>query len=144
MAGLSARAALGGRGRAILIVDDEQSNVDLLTAVLRDSDYRPLGAADGRQALARLETSTPDLLLLDLQMPIMDGAQTLRAIRGDARFASLPIIIMSGLAAEVVERRCHGHDAFLHKPFSLQLLLSTLERLLRTVDRPRERRRSRG
>jgi CheY-like chemotaxis protein len=127
---LSARRVSSLAGHSILVVDDEPGNVALLLGVLRDAGHRALGASDGREALSKLDASAPELVLLDLEMPVMDGGQTLRALRSSTRFARMPVVVMSGLALEVVQRRCRGYDAVLHKPFTLGDLLATIERLL--------------
>jgi CheY-like chemotaxis protein len=116
--------------RSILVVDDEQGIVEVLVAVLGDAGHRALGATNGKDALAKLEASMPELVLLDLEMPVMDGAHTLKALRSDARYAGLPVIMMSGIPESMVKRRCPGADAVLRKPFALDELLATIERLL--------------
>lgn len=116
--------------RSILVVDDEQGIVDVLVAVLGDAGHRALGAAHGKDALQKLEVSLPELVLLDLEMPVMDGAQTLQALRGDARYTTLPVIVMSGIPESMVKRRCRGFDAVLRKPFALDELLGTIERIM--------------
>jgi CheY-like chemotaxis protein len=115
--------------RSILVVDDEPGIVDVLVAVLGDAGHRALGAANGKDALQKLEVSLPELVLLDLEMPVMDGAQTLQSLRKDARYTDLPVIIMSGIPESMVKRRCRGFDAVLRKPFALDELLGTIERL---------------
>jgi CheY-like chemotaxis protein len=94
---LSARARLQTKRGAILVVDDESGIVDVLSAVLTDAGYRVEGAANGQDALAKLAENEPDLLVLDLEMPVLDGADTLRALRADRVHQRLPVLMMSGL-----------------------------------------------
>ena len=128
--------------RSILVVDDEPGIVDVLVAVLGDAGHRALGAANGRDALQKLEVSLPELVLLDLEMPVMDGVQTLQSLRGDPRYAALPVIIMSGIPESMVKRRCRGFDAVLRKPFALDELLGTIERLSPGARKPVQPRRA--
>lgn len=114
----------------ILVVDDEPGIVDVLIAVLQDAGHRASGAANGREALAKLKVSSPDLLLLDVEMPVLDGGATLSAIRADARLSAIPVLVMSGITESIVKRRCRGYDAFLRKPFSLDDLLDAVDALL--------------
>jgi CheY-like chemotaxis protein len=117
----------------VLVVDDEPGIVDVVCAVLQDARCRVLGAADGEEALIQLRASLPDLVVLDLEMPTLDGAQTLRAIRKDPSLAALPVVLMSGLPETTAKRRTHGYNAFLRKPFALDELFQTIEPLLASV-----------
>ena len=117
------------RRRSILVVDDEAGTIDVLIAVLADAGYVATGASNGQEALARLRGALPDLVLLDLEMPVLDGAETLRALLAEPRLASLNVVLMSGIPESMVKRRCRGHRAFLRKPFSLDELLETVAEL---------------
>lgn len=114
----------------ILVVDDEPGIVDVLIAVLEDAGHRASGAANGQEALAKLKASVPNVVLLDVEMPVLDGGSTLSAMKADIRLASVPVLMMSGIAESMVKRRCRGYDAFLRKPFSLEELLDAVEGLL--------------
>ena len=121
------------RRKSVLVVDDETGTVDVLVAVLADAGVKASGAVNGREALAKLAAGTTDLVLLDYVMPVLDGAETLRILRRDRRFAGLRIVMMSGLPESMIKRRSAGYDAFLRKPFTLEELLGTVERLLERV-----------
>ena len=121
--------------RSILVVDDEKGTVDVLIAVLEDAGYLAKGASNGEEALAALRTTLPDLVLLDLEMPVLDGAETLRAMAADPRLAGLNVALMSGIPESMVKRRCKGHAAFLRKPFSLDELLEIVSELARSGPR---------
>ena len=115
------------RLESILIVDDEPGTVRVLASVLEDAGYRVDVASDGRAALEQLDARPVHLVLLDYLMPNLDGCETLRAIRKDPRTASLPVIMMSGMAESMIERRCRSaYDLFLRKPFSLDDLLAAV------------------
>jgi CheY-like chemotaxis protein len=116
--------------RTILIVDDEFGVVDALSAVLEDAGYRVLTAHNGRMALERLTEGLPDLVLLDYIMPVLDGCETLRALRRREDARALPVVLMSGIPESMVRRRCTSYQAFLRKPFGLDELIQTLTSLL--------------
>ena len=117
--------------QSILVVDDEPGTVEVLIAVLEDAGFKSSGAGHGKEALSKLHPGSHDLVLLDVMMPMLDGPATLRAIKQDARLASVPVVMMSGIPESMVKRRCRGYAGFLRKPFSLDELLATLSRLLR-------------
>lgn len=114
----------------ILVVDDEPGIVDVLIAVLEDAGHRATGASNGEEALSKLKASLPEVVLLDVEMPVLDGASTLSAMKADPRLSSLPVVLMSGITESMVKRRCRGYDAFLRKPFSLDELLDAVDGLL--------------
>jgi CheY-like chemotaxis protein len=116
--------------RSILVVDDEPGTVEVLLAVLADAGLSAVGASNGRDALAKLAGTSVDLVLLDFVMPTLDGAATLQALRNDPRLADVRVVMMSGIPESMVARKCRGYAAFLRKPFSLDELLSTIQRTL--------------
>jgi CheY-like chemotaxis protein len=121
-----ARHAKQPSPRSILVVDDENGTVDVLIAVLRDAGFDASGASNGRDALAALAHSPSPIVLLDFMMPVLDGAETLRAIRKDSSLSQVRVVMMSGLSETMVKRQCRGYAAFLRKPFSLEELLRTV------------------
>lgn len=138
---MSTRARSHSRRGSLLVVDDEVGIVDVLIAVLTDAGYHADGAANGQEALARIGECQPELIVLDLEMPVLDGAETLRALRGSEAHAALPVLMMSGLSESIVKRRCKGYQAFLRKPFTLDELLGAVARLLKPGGaKPRARR----
>jgi len=88
----------------ILIADDNSTNIELLDAVLGD-DYEILFAATGKEALDLAITETPDLILLDVMMPEMDGFETCIALKADRRTAEIPVIFVTALNQEADETR---------------------------------------
>jgi CheY-like chemotaxis protein len=113
----------------ILVVDDEHDVRTLLTEVLNDEGYRVQGAEHGQAALDQLDQSCPDLIVLDLMMPVMDGFATLAALRSDERTATIPVVILSALGSSEVKQRCHdmGVRAILQKPYKPEDLLRAVE-----------------
>lgn len=116
--------------QTVLVVDDEFGVAEVLQSILEDEGYRVATAINGKQALARLTELTPDLIMLDYMMPILDGAQTLAAIRKDKAFAHTPIIMMSSLEEAAVRETCAGYNSFLRKPFRAMAVVKLVAQLL--------------
>ncbi len=113
--------------QTVLLVEDEPGIAGLLRDVLEDQGDAVLVATDGVTGLRRVRTEHPDLLLSNIQMPQMSGAEMVRAIRAESAFDSMPIILMSAAATlgEGVPS-----DGFFEKPFPLDALIATVARLL--------------
>lgn len=118
--------------RTILIVDDNAPIRELLRGVLRDEGYRVVEAATGRQGLALAATVQPDLVLLDVMLPDLDGRRVCAKLRDSPTTSSIPIVMMT--AASQIDLSGSAHDAFLCKPFDLIWLLELLGKLI--DDRP--------
>jgi len=110
----------------ILIVEDEAPIAKLLAELLADEGYRVLCAGDGEQALVLVGRERPDLVLTDLMMPGMSGAELYRRLRADQRTREIPVVIMSAVAWP--PDTALGADAFLKKPFELEALLALVAR----------------
>ncbi len=117
----------------VLVVDDEFGIVDVLETILTDEGYRVLTACNGKQGLVRLAEQKPDVVLLDCMMPILGGAEMLRAMAAEPVYHRIPVIMISSLSEDVIAERCKGYDAFLHKPFRAAAVLSTVARVLGRV-----------
>jgi CheY-like chemotaxis protein len=117
----------------VLVVDDEFGIVDVLETILTDEGYRVVTACNGKQGLVRLSAEKPDVILLDFMMPILGGAEMLRAMAADPACEGIPVIIISSLREDVIAERCKGYAAFLHKPFRAAAVLSAVARVLGRV-----------
>jgi len=117
-------------GKQILVVDDEERIRQSLTGVLKDEGYEVLEVRDGVQALKQVETDPPDLVLLDIWMPGMDGIETLERMKG--QIPNLPIIMISGHAniELAVKATKLGAFDFIEKPLSLEKVLLTVNNAL--------------
>jgi DNA-binding response OmpR family regulator len=117
----------------ILIVDDEPNNQRILTYTLNKAGYESTAIADGESTLRWFETNTPDLAILDVSMPGMDGIALLGHIRAMPQFASLPIIILTGSGDDDERVRAEGLgiQGFLTKPASSKTVLETVSNLLK-------------
>lgn len=122
--------------RTVLVVDDEFGVAEVLEAILQDEGYRVVTAINGRQGLERAAETQPDLIMLDVMMPIMDGAATLAALRADSRFSHVPVILMSSLDEATASETCRGFQAFLRKPFRINQLLSLLGQVMSVPPAP--------
>lgn len=113
----------------VLIVEDEFAIADLLEMVLTDEGYRVVRAANGRQGLERLAEASPDLIISDFMMPVLDGAGLVLAMRQSEDQREVPIIIMSSMPEASVQARIDRYAAFVRKPFQIAALM----RLVATV-----------
>ena len=118
----------------ILVVDDKETSRELLRAVLENAGYAVSEAADGGEAIKKVHAENPDLILLDLQMPVLDGYQVLERLRRDTRHATLPIIALTASAMEGDREKAFaaGFTAHLAKPVGLAELRGEIQRLLKT------------
>lgn len=117
----------------ILVVDDTPHNVKLLADLLASRGYEVVTASDGDEALLRVKDSKPDLVLLDVMMPRLNGYDTCRAIRADPGTGILPVVMVTALdpAGERIKGIEAGADDFLTKPINTQELLARVKSLLR-------------
>ena len=117
--------------KTILIVEDVALNRDLLVQLLEE-DYRLVLAGDGAAALEQAAQARPDLILMDLSLPRMDGWEATRRLKADAALAGIPVIVLSARAMRGDEERARasGCDDFLTKPVDETLLYQKLARHL--------------
>ena len=107
----------------LLIVDDEVAILEALTDILSVEGYDVATAANGAEGLQQVGRQRPDLILLDLMMPVMDGQEMLRRLKDDASLRTIPVVVMS--AGRVTKAELQG-SPFLPKPFELDDLLDTV------------------
>jgi two-component system cell cycle response regulator len=120
----------------ILIAEDNAVNRELLRELLEIRGHEVIEACNGEEALRALEDCKPEILLLDLGMPVLDGYGTVRKIRENPSFATLPVLAVTAYAMQGDKERIlsSGFDGYLSKPINPALLFQELERLLsRTV-----------
>jgi putative two-component system response regulator len=117
----------------VLVVEDDAANRALLTHVLESEGFRVHALADGEAGLAAVATIDPDLVLLDVGLPGLDGFEVTRRLRMDARHVTLPILLLTGrtLPSDVVTGLNSGADDFITKPFSQPELIARIRSALR-------------
>jgi two-component system, OmpR family, phosphate regulon response regulator PhoB len=120
----------------VLIVDDEPSIVQLVQLTLASARVRVFDAADGTTALARAATVRPDLVLLDVDLPDIDGLEVCRRLRAEPALARVTIVMLTAATQQddVARGFAAGADQYLTKPFSPLRLLTLVEQLASTTD----------
>jgi DNA-binding response OmpR family regulator len=127
----------------ILVVDDEPEAVELVEFNLKQAGYAVITAADGAEALKKARAQLPDLIVLDVMLPEMDGFEACKVLRLDPATARVPVIMLTAKAAEIdrVLGLELGADDYLTKPFSPRELLLRIKKILargQPVEKPRE------
>jgi len=124
---------VGDKLPAILVVDDNLQNLELLQAYLEDMQCRTLAAHDGLQALEIISRQKPDLILLDVMMPKMSGFEVCRRIKGDSNTKDIPVIMVTALNeyGDIEQGIDSGTDDFLSKPVNKLELLTRIKTLLK-------------
>ena len=114
----------------ILVVEDDAPIRNLITTTLKTQDYKYIAAATASEALQQATIHAPDVMLLDLGLPDLDGIEVIRRIRS---WSAMPIIVISARSedSDKIEALDSGADDYLTKPFSVEELLARLRRLLR-------------
>lgn len=116
----------------ILIVDDEPEIVDMLQTILDMRGYETLGAYNGTDGLLITRVDSPDLIILDMMLPDIEGVEVCRMVRADPSTANVPVVILSARTAQTeVERGlAAGANAYMTKPVNLPRLFDELKKLL--------------
>ena len=117
-------------GRKVVVVEDNERNMKLFREVLESSGYRTLEAETGERAVALTAEHRPDLVLMDIHLPDIDGVEALRMLRADERTASIPVLALTAQAMEGDRERflAAGFDGYLSKPVNIADLLDAVRR----------------
>ena len=118
--------------KRILVVEDQEDNRQILRDLLASTDYEIVEAENGVEALAAVAKQRPDLILMDIQLPIMDGYEATRRIKADPALRSIPIIAVTSyaLSGDEAKAREAGCDAYVPKPYSPRQLLAKIREFL--------------
>jgi len=116
--------------KRILVVEDQPDNRQIIRDMLAPTDYEITEAEDGKQALAAIAKQRPDLILMDIQLPIMDGYTATSRIKADPALRSIPIIAVTSYALSGQKARAAGCDDYVPKPFSPRQLLAKIRQYL--------------
>jgi DNA-binding response OmpR family regulator len=125
--------------RCILCVEDEPEMIDLIRLILARKGFEVIGAAGGVEGLRLIRSEQPDLVLLDLMMPDMDGWEVYQQIKANESTRSIPVIVVTA-KAQSIDKVLGLHiakvDDYIAKPFSPQDLMASVERVLQNVAQP--------
>ena len=118
-----------GETKKILIAEDDPASRELLREILDSLGYEVIPACDGAEALQKIGDTLPDLVLLDIQMPTLDGFAVLHRIRQDTRFANLPVIALTAYAMKEDREKTlrAGFNAHISKPVNVAVLRFQIE-----------------
>jgi two-component system, cell cycle response regulator DivK len=119
-----------GAGARVLVVEDNEKNMKLFRDVLVAAGYRTLEATTGEEAVVVATEHSPDLVLMDIQLPDIDGVEALGRLRADERSASLPVLALTAQAMEGDRERflAAGFDGYLSKPVNIADFITTVKR----------------
>ncbi len=122
--------------KKILAVDDEKFIVRLVQVTLERQGYQVVTANDGKEALEKVESERPDLMVLDVMMPYMDGFEVLQTLRRNPSTRDIPVIMLTAKAqdADVFRGWQSGVDCYLTKPFNPLELVSFVNRIFQSMD----------
>ena len=121
--------------KKILIVEDEADVLELLSEIFGElEDYRVLCAKDGEEALKMARLDNPDIILLDIQLPKMNGHEVCKSVKSDPAMSHIKVLMLSGMAQSSNQQKAQeaGADGYIAKPFSSIALVEKVEELLRT------------
>ena len=119
-------------GKRVLVIEDTEDNRQIIRDLLTSFDYELIEAADGAEGVAMAQSQRPDLILMDIQLPQMDGYEATRRIRAIPELARVPIIAVTSyaLSGDEAKTREAGCDGYVAKPFSPRQLLAKVREFL--------------
>lgn len=115
-------------GKKILVVEDQEDNRRIVRDLLTHAGYEVIEVDDGEQALGAAATHRPDVILMDIQLPLLDGYEATQLIKADPNLKHIPIIVVTSyaLSGDETKARAAGCDAYVAKPFSPKALLAKI------------------
>lgn len=115
--------------KCILVVEDQEDNRQILRDLLTNAGFDMIEAENGEDAVASAQTSRPDLILMDIQLPILDGYEATRRIKANPDLKAIPIIVVTSyaLSGDEDKARLAGCDDYVAKPFSPRQLLAKIK-----------------
>jgi two-component system cell cycle response regulator DivK len=118
--------------KKILVVEDTEDNRQILRDLLSAAGYDMIEAHDGAEGVARASEHRPDLILMDIQMPVMDGYEATRRIKANPELKSIPIVAVTSyaLSGDEEKARAAGCDAYIAKPYSPRQMLAKVRQIL--------------
>ena len=116
--------------KSVLLVEDEQNLGEVLAMILNGHGFRVTVVANGRRAIDLLADAQPDLIITDYMMPVMNGVEMTKAVRANPRYASVPVLMLSGVPVDALQYNASLFNGFLRKPVEMDVLLREIARLL--------------
>jgi two-component system cell cycle response regulator DivK len=118
--------------KRILVVEDQEDNRQILRDLLDNAGFEMIEADDGLQALTQAAKHRPDLILMDIQLPLLDGYEATRRLKADPELKAIPIIVVTSyaLSGDEDKARAAGCDAYVAKPYSPRALLAKIKEYL--------------
>ena len=118
--------------KRILVVEDQEDNRQILRDLLSHSGYDMIEAENGELALTQAAKHHPDLILMDIQLPVLDGYEATRRLKADPKLKAIPIIVITSyaLSGDEQKARAAGCDAYVAKPYSPRALLAKIREFL--------------
>ena len=122
----------GAKANRILVIEDTEDNRQILRDLFAAADYQLIEAVDGAAGVAMAQAERPDLILMDIQLPVLDGYEATRRIKADPALRHIPIIAVTSyaLSGDEAKVRAAGCDASIAKPYSPRVLLAKVRGLL--------------
>ena len=119
-------------GSKVLVVDDEQDLLDLMEIILGGEGYMVVTAANGQEAVSKVESEHPDLILLDVMMPIMDGWEVLKSLKNNGQTSHIPVVMVTAKIGIEDRRRgmAEGAADYICKPFAPREVINRIKVLL--------------
>ena len=119
--------------KKILVVEDQEDNRQILRDLLGATDYQMVEAENGQEALEAVAKHKPDLILMDIQLPVMDGYEATRRIKSNPEWKAIPIIVVTSyaLSGDAEKARAAGCDDYVTKPYSPRQLLAKIREYLK-------------
>jgi two-component system, cell cycle response regulator DivK len=116
----------------ILVVEDQEDNRRIIRDLLTSAGYELMEAVDGEAGVRLADTERPDLILMDIQLPVLDGHEATRRIKQNPELRAIPIIVVTSyaLSGDDAKAMAAGADGYVAKPFSPRELLATIRKLL--------------
>lgn len=126
-------AGQADKSKNILIVDDDPDVIDIITVSLREKGFSLVSASNGVEALEKLKIFIPDLIILDIHMPKMDGYELIKSLKKEPKFNSIPIIVLTGTYIskhDIKHGLTLGATKYMTKPFTIDALVKEIEEFL--------------
>ncbi|RZJ78780.1 MAG: response regulator transcription factor [Flavobacterium sp.] len=118
------------KNKKILVCDDDQGILEMLELILEDEGYQVVIEPKSVNALKTIDQIAPDLILLDIWMPVISGDQILRSLKSDMEKAKIPVLMYSASTDGKVIAKAAGADGYLEKPFDIEILLANIDDLI--------------